>query len=207
MEGLSPTARRILSAAHHILETEGLNALTLSRIAKAAGEHKASIGYYFGSKAGLLIALADYLIHDYTTAGLDQVEGLPVGEKRSRAVVRMHERIAGDRSANRDFFEILVLGMRDNEIRQRMASAYERYREVHLQELLGDQADEDDEVVHTVEPLAALSLAVVDGLAIQALLGNPNSDLHAAFRFWEEILAGLSSRGWIPWPPETKGCE
>lgn len=198
MEGLPPTARRILGAAHHLLETEGFKALTLSRIACAAGEHKASIGYYFGNKGGLLIALADYMIHDYTVAGLGELEGLPVGEKRARAVVKMWERIVKDTHANRDFFEILVLGLRDTEIRERMASAYDRYRKVHLLELLGDTDGVDEQVLQRAEPLATLSLAVIDGLAIQALLGYAGASLDPALHVLEEVLAELASRDWVP---------
>ena len=61
MEALPPTAQRILAAAQHLLAAGGFEALKLSAIAREAGESKASIGYHFGNKAGLIIAIADAL--------------------------------------------------------------------------------------------------------------------------------------------------
>jgi len=59
MEALAPTAQRLLAAAQRLLTSGGFEALKLSAIARAAGESKASIGYHFGNKAGLVTALVD----------------------------------------------------------------------------------------------------------------------------------------------------
>ena len=196
ISALPPTAQRILKAARSLLENEGFEALTLSKIAAAAGDHKASIGYYFGNKAGLLGALADYLIHDYTALGLAEGDTLPVGRKRARAVVRAHARMVSDTKVNRSFFEILILGNRDPQIRERMALAYGSYRDVNLEQLLG--RDRDSAIGERARPLGALCLAVIDGLALQALLGATSSELQSAFQYWEEIVGRLSQRDWTP---------
>ena len=46
----------------------GFEALKLSAIAREAGESKASIGYHFGNKDGLVTALVDSLAHDANRA-------------------------------------------------------------------------------------------------------------------------------------------
>ena len=64
MEALPRTAQRILAAARRLLVRDGFTALTLSAIADEAQESKASIGYHFGNKDGLVAALVDSLTHD-----------------------------------------------------------------------------------------------------------------------------------------------
>lgn len=56
--GLSPVGRRILEAATDIVAGGGLAALSVEAVAVEAGVHKSAIGYHFGSKEGLVLALA-----------------------------------------------------------------------------------------------------------------------------------------------------
>ncbi len=64
MDALPPTAQRILAATRRLLAEGGFEALKLSAIAREAGESKASIGYHFGNKAGLVTALVDSIAAD-----------------------------------------------------------------------------------------------------------------------------------------------
>jgi len=194
MSGLPPTAQRLLKAARYLLETEGPRALTFSRIADTAGEHKQSITYHFGNKAGLMTALADYLSH-YTAEGLAQLDDMPAGARRVKAAVRTHSRIAADGAGQLPFFEILMASARDPEMRRRMASAYERYRGTHLIEF-APGADEAE--AKRLWPVTALAVAVIDGIALQMMLAGDDYDYEAVFRYWERILVGLSEHDWEP---------
>ena len=79
MEALPPTAQRILAAAQRLLAAGGFEALKLSAIAREADESKASIGYHFGNKAGLVTALIDSLAHDSNRGLIEEPAAAPAG--------------------------------------------------------------------------------------------------------------------------------
>jgi AcrR family transcriptional regulator len=55
----SPTARRIATAARRLLDKEGTEAVTMRRVAKAAGITPMAVYRHYPNRAGLLNALAD----------------------------------------------------------------------------------------------------------------------------------------------------
>ena len=73
---LPPTAQRLLDAAHRLLVRSGYNSLSVEAIGQEAGENKALIRYYFGSKNGLLVALTDSLISDTLWRARQRLSGL-----------------------------------------------------------------------------------------------------------------------------------
>jgi len=193
LEELPATARRILEAAKHLLENDGYEALTLSRIAEEAGEHKASIGYYFGNKAGLVRALADYAMHDASAEALKTMSDMPVGEKRVRATMRFHRRITIDAYDTPVFFDILPHALRDPEIKERLRRQYVTWREAAVKEVAGEL---DEETHARVAPIGALLNAVVDGMAIQLALGRDDVDVDAVFHYVEELLVAMYKNDW-----------
>lgn len=56
-----PTRERILAAALHLVQTEGLQALTQGRAAAAAGLRQSHVTYYFPTRKDLIKALAEAL--------------------------------------------------------------------------------------------------------------------------------------------------
>ena len=132
MEALPPTAQRILAAAQRLLAAGGFEALKLSAIAREAGESKASIGYHFGNKAGLVTALVDSLAHDSNRGLIEETAAAPAGEARVRALIDGETRIAADAESFQSFFEILPHALRDPDLRERVAALYDGYRETVL---------------------------------------------------------------------------
>ena len=61
---MSPAAGRIVEAARTIAAARGLDALSVQAVATAAGVHKSAIGYHFGNKQGLVLALIESLGHE-----------------------------------------------------------------------------------------------------------------------------------------------
>jgi AcrR family transcriptional regulator len=193
---LPPVARTILEAARRLLADGGYEALTLSAIAAAADEPKASIGYYFGNKDGLLVALVDVLTHEANRALLDEAEGLPMGEQRLHALIDGEVRIADDVETFRSFFAILPYALRDERLRGRVAELYDGYRETVLRCVAA--ADEED-LRRGMLPFAMLMIAIVDGLAIQHGLDPDGVDVRAAVELWERLARGyLAERGVLP---------
>jgi len=192
---LPPVARTILAAARRLLAEGGYEARTLSAIAAAAGEPKASIGYYFGNKDGLIVALVDVLTHEANRALLASTERLPMGEQRLHALIDGEVRIAGDIETFRSFFAILPHALRDERLRARVAELYDGYRETVLRCV----AAADDESCRGMLPFAMLMIAIVDGLAIQHGLDPDGADVYAAIELWERLSREyLVERGALP---------
>jgi AcrR family transcriptional regulator len=194
MEALPPTAQRILAAAQHLLASGGFAALSLSAIAREAGESKASIGYHFGNKAGLVTALVDSLAHEANRGLIEETGKLPAGDERVHALIDGESRIAADADAFQSFFEILPHALRDPELTPRVAALYNGYRETVLRCL-----DAHDEATRErLRPFAMLMIAIVDGLAIQHGLDPRDADVRAATDLWERLaqpfLASVQGR-------------
>lgn len=184
MEALAPTAQRLLAAAQHLLASGGFEALKLSAIAHAAGESKASIGYHFGNKAGLVTALVDSFAHDANRGLIEDTGELPKGEERIHALIDGETRIAADAESYQSFFEVLPHALRDEDLRERVAALYDGYRETVLRCL--DAAD--PAAKEQLRPFAMLMIAIVDGLAIQHVLDPDVADVAAATDLWERLV-------------------
>ena len=184
MEALAPTAQRLLAAAQCLLTSGGFEALKLSAIARAAGESKASIGYHFGNKAGLVTALVDSFAHDANRGLIEDTGELPKGEERIHALIDGETRIAADAESYQSFFEVLPHALRDEDLRERVAALYDGYRETVLRCLDAS----DPAAKEQLRPFAMLMIAVVDGLAIQHVLDPDVADVAAATDLWERLV-------------------
>lgn len=184
MEALPPTARRILAAARRLLVEGGFRRLSLQAIASAAGESKGSIAYHFGSKAGLVTTLVDSLVHDANRALLVDTAGIDDLDARLSVLVEVETRIAADRQAAIGVLEVLPYAMRDENLRSRVASLYSAYRETVLACLAGSGRRRPDLLIP-----AALTIAVVDGLSVQAGLEPERTDVPACFEAFGEMLS------------------
>ncbi|MCX6372096.1 MAG: TetR/AcrR family transcriptional regulator [Actinobacteria bacterium] len=183
MEALAPTAQRLLAAAQRLLASGGFEALKLSSIAREAGESKASIGYHFGNKAGLVTALVDSLAHDANRSLMEDTGEQPRGAERIHALIDGETRIAADTEAFLSFFEVLPHALRDEDLRERVAALYDGYRDTVLRWL-----DAADPVANErLRPFAMLMIAIVDGLAIQHGLDPDGADVAAATDLWERL--------------------
>jgi AcrR family transcriptional regulator len=183
MEALPPTAQRILAAAQRLLAEGGFEALKLSAIAAEAGESKASIGYHFGNKDGLVTALVDSLAHEANRGLIDETTSVPAGEARVHALIDGESRIAADAESFQSFFDVLPHALRDPDLRERVAALYDGYRETVLRCLDAAGADAPAEM----RPFAMLMIAIVDGLAIQHGLDPDGADVRAATDLWGRL--------------------
>lgn len=205
--GLAPTAQRLLDAARRLLARSGYNSLTVEAIGREAGENKALIRYYFGSKNGLLLALVDGLVSDTLWQARQTLSALSSQEDRSHLVVETAEAILGDTQSYRLLFDLLPRLLENPSMAGQLAELYRGYRDLNAQALWGDRGSDPPQVVRN---LAAMTIALTDGLAVQ-LLAEPGSvDAVEALATWrsfiEGVLASISSadlnaRPRTPTPP------
>ena len=180
-----PTARRILAAARDILAERGYEALTMTAISQQSGVNRALVSYYFGGKAGLLTALVDTLFQDPGVGLVEEIRAAPRGPERVERFLDWQRRVSQNDRTNRMLYELLPHALRDPEVRARFAEEYRVYRDVDAdilgaatRELTAEQAD----------ALAAVSIAVVEGLGMQRALDPDAFDHERAWRAWREVV-------------------
>jgi AcrR family transcriptional regulator len=187
----SPTAVRILEAAKKILSERGYSKLTLQAIEEESGEYRALVAYYFGSKQGLVDAIIDSLMDAEDEALRERLEGIEEPEERVRTLIDEQRQISADWRGFRAFYELLPHIMRDDRLREDLAADYAKSRELDRQTLAagGRGGDQD------LGKLAALSVAVVEGLAVQFAADQEHFDHEGTYRLWADmVLAYLRER-------------
>ena len=191
---LSPTAARILEAARRVLTREGFRGLTFETIAKEAGENPALIRYHFGSKAGLVSALVDSVLYQEATELIEQLTPVPAGDERRGALLTLHEGLPVDVDAYRNFFELIPHILRDDELQPRLRELFDWYRKLDAWAL--KDAGEQEAPQH-IAPMALLTVAIADGIALQKL-ADPDLDYAPAFALWRRLVLGYVASGAEP---------
>jgi AcrR family transcriptional regulator len=186
----SPTAVRILEAAKKILSERGYSKMTLQAIEEESGEYRALVAYYFGSKQGLVDAIIDSLMDAEDEALREHLEGIEEPEERVRTLIDEQREISADWRGFRAFYELLPHIMRDDRLREDLAADYAKSRELDRQTLAagrpgggnGGAGGED------LDKLAALSVAIVEGLAVQYAADQEHFDHGGTYRLWEDMV-------------------
>jgi AcrR family transcriptional regulator len=182
---LPPTAKRILAAAQDILADRGYSELTMTAISQVSGVNRALVSYYFGGKAGLLAALVDTLFQDPEVGLVEEVRSTLDGAERVEGFLDWQRRVSQNDRTNRMLYELLPHALREPEVRARFAEEYRVYREVDG-DCLGGAPRELSEV--ELDALAAVSIAVVEGLGIQRALDPDGFDHQRAWRMWRDVI-------------------
>jgi AcrR family transcriptional regulator len=182
---LSPTARRILRAAQDILAERGYAELTMTAISQVTGLNRALVSYHFGGKAGLLMALVETLFQDPDVGLVEEIRSTLEGAERAEAFLDWQQRVSARDRTNRMLYELLPHALRDPEVRARFADEYRVYRDVDADCLAGTARELSE---RELEALAAVSIAVVEGLGIQRALDPEGFDHAAAWRAWREVI-------------------
>jgi len=184
-DDLPPTARRILAAAQDILAERGYAELTMTAISQVSGVNRALVSYYFGGKAGLLAALVDTLFQNPDVGLVEEIRATTQGAERTEAFLDWQRRVSSNERVNRMLYELLPHALRDAEVRARFAEEYRLYRSIDADCLAAAPAELDDEAL---EALAAVSIAVVEGLGIQRALDPEGFDHERAWRAWVDVV-------------------
>jgi AcrR family transcriptional regulator len=191
---LSPTAARILEAAKRVLARDGFRGLTFETIAREAGENPALIRYHFGSKAGLLAALVDSVLYQEATELIERLTPVPSGDRRREALLSLHEGLPEDVDAYRNFFELIPHIVRDDDLRPHLRGLFDWYRKLDAWAL--KDAGDKEPPAH-IAPMALLTVAIADGIALQKL-ADPDLDFEPAFALWRRLVLGYVESGGEP---------
>ncbi len=182
---LPPTAQRLLDASRRIVMRKGYEGLKMSAVGREAGARSSLVHYYFGSKAGLVSALLESLVSDPNVIPREKVDKQPAGWPRIKELLESQRRVSAARDDFRVFYELIPHILRDDVMRERMAVKYEAVRELDSK-YLSVAAGEESSL-----GLAALSIAVLDGLGLQLALDPDGFDHEGAYLLWTSILSDL----------------
>ena len=202
---LPATALTILTAARRVLAERGLEGLTIEAVAHEAQVGRHVIPYHFGSRAGLVTILFDSLFHDLAVGYYNRRASGPRGSLGDYLDWIRQE--AEDPAAQRDFFELIVVALREPELRRRIAELYDEYRDLTLElsglphgDALagggsgapaggGGEAAVDPERQRRIEAVGSVLMAIGDGLGLHAVL-DPGFDLEGAIAAVDVLIGG-----------------
>ncbi len=159
---------RILEAGLAVLKKDGYAGLTTSKVAARSGQNKALIAYHFGSKEGLVAAVAREVSAAITE---ELLEG--IGEPRTvagvaRGVVDGVARIMDrDEGLARLYFDLASHSIVEPEVRAIIAEMKQGYRDVIGQVLA--RVKDGPKRSSDADGAAVYLIACLEGLALEQL--------------------------------------
>jgi AcrR family transcriptional regulator len=164
----SGARERVLDAGLQVLKEDGYAGLTTSKVAARSGQNKALIGYHFGSKDGLVAAVAREVSAAITEELLEAIGEPRTVEGVARGVVEGVARImARDEGLARLYFDLASHSIVEPEVRAIIAEMKQGYREV-LRGLLARVKD-GPRKSSDVEAAAVYLIACLEGFALEQL--------------------------------------
>ena len=180
-----------------MLARDGFRGLTFETIAKEAGENPALIRYHFGSKAGLLTALVDSVMYQEAVELIEQLTAVPAGdERRTRAAARCTRGCPRTRTPTATSSSSSRTSCATTSCSRTCASLFDWYRKLDAWAL--KDAGDKEPAAH-IAPMALLTVAIADGIALQKL-ADPDLDFEPAFDLWRRLVLGYVESGGSPAP-------
>lgn len=199
---------RLLAAAAELFSERGYRQTTLADIGKRAGYSHGLVTRRFGSKQGLLVALLDHMIDDWTQTALAPSMGSLSGIAGIRAFFGAFSANAAAHSSNLRALESLMFeGLwGEPEFKERLAKV-QRYGDEHFKELItkgvnaGEiRADADADAV------ALMASAALRGATYRWLLED-DFDLGVALTGFGDVIEMLLAPTTTPAKPKAKSAS
>ncbi|MCB8916126.1 MAG: TetR/AcrR family transcriptional regulator [Thermoleophilales bacterium] len=184
----SGARERVLDAAVETLLEEGYAGLTYAKVAFRSGENKSLISYYFGSKQGLVAAVADVIGERITDHVLAELQDLDTVDAIARGLITgVWQVMDEDPRMARLYFDLSAVIVVDDDVRLALHKVKDRWREVITAHLL-----EAGVASGEVAPLGTFLMAGVQGLAIERLEGYGPERLEAARELFIQAAGSLA---------------
>lgn len=160
-------AERILTAGYEVLAREGYAGLTTAKVAAASGQNKALISYHFGSKQGLVAAVARRVSETLTDEVLGGIgEPASAGELVESIADSVWRAMDRDSGLQRVYFDLSSQAVVEPEVGGIMIEMKQGHRAI-LRELLRSLelgiADAD------LDAIAVFLIAGLEGLSLERL--------------------------------------
>lgn len=178
---------RILEAACDLIASDGIDDVRIARVATRARASTALVHHYFSTREELL---TEALVHSFETAGEDRFAASGVERDPAAALAAAIEAclpLPGVQQRDWTLWvELWLRAVRDESMRPLAADLYGRYREwFETRIAAGIESGAFTSELAPAE-LADITVALVDGLGIRAMLGDPEVDIDRA----RSLIAG-----------------
>jgi AcrR family transcriptional regulator len=158
---------RILEAAFEVLKSDGYAGLTTAKVAAASGQNKALISYYYGSKQGLVAAVARRVSERITEEVLGGLgEPATLDELVAELAAGVWRAMDRDEGLQRVYFDLASQSVVDPEVGRIMREMKEGHRAI-LRELL--RGLEDGPAERDLDAAAIYLVAGLEGLSLERL--------------------------------------
>ncbi len=179
-----------MKAAHDLLVNEGYSELTTQKVAERAGDNKALIQYYFGSKDGLVEAVGERLIDrvlEVLEQALSHVEGVEMLVED--VVEEMWEFFHGAADLQRVYFDLAAHSIGHEPMKKILRESRGRYKK-----LLSDRIEAQEEIsLSKEERMARITffVAVFDGLALELVQSGDTPELKGALELFKKTATNM----------------
>lgn len=175
MSALADTALRpnqLLEAAWQEIATSGFRSVRIADIARRAGVSTGTVHYWFPTKRDILVAAFEHNIELSRRRRAEILGAEPNALGRVRAFIRAY---VPDSPLTIDtwrlWIELWNEGLHDPELQAMNQSAYGEWRAL-FQQLLEEAESAGEVRLGEPSALAHLIVAVIDGFAVQTILGS-----------------------------------
>jgi AcrR family transcriptional regulator len=177
---------RILSAAYEVLRDDGYVGVTTAKVAAASGQNKAMISYYYGSKQGLVAAVARRVSETLTKEVLAEVDSAKTpGDLVTAMTKALWAVMDRDPGLQRVYFDLSSHAVVDREVGGIMLEMKEGHRAILREVLRGLDAE------IAADELDAIAIFIISGLEGLSLERLDRGD-SPALRRASEIFIGAS---------------
>ena len=196
----------IMRAAYDVAARQGLEALTLRAVAARASVSHGTVVFHFKRKRELVASLLDQVL--YATAVLripDDVAQIARPSERMHALLRAEmDRLSTDPRHFRLLLDYWTIGVRNAAIRQKIRMALQQYRdgfrdladaivsgEFKPSRRRGPRAT--DGRTATTDGVAAVSVSLIHGCALQAVIDPNDFDVEQHFSTAAQMFERLAN--------------
>jgi AcrR family transcriptional regulator len=172
---------QILENYYAVLIEEGIEGVSIGKIAKRMGIHPSLIIHYFQTKENLTLELVDYLIEKYEAPEYLQFDQIEDPQQRFEALLDTIFSKAWSRTVDPGtHFGFYYLSFRNPKIRQRFEQMIQKFRDYLLAELERFQA-QGVVTIQDARQAADMMVTLMEGLEFHAhfLAGSQRFDLFA----------------------------
>jgi AcrR family transcriptional regulator len=179
----SGARERILEGALDVLKRDGYAGLTNAKVAAASGQSKALISYHFGSKQGLVAAVAHQVSETIVAEVLAAIGEPSSAEDLVRGLTAGVQRLVDrDPGLQRVYFDLASQSVVEPEVQRIMSEMKASFREI-LVDLLGAIAGGPPP--RHAPAAAVFLLAGVEGLSLERLDRGDTPELQRARALFE----------------------
>jgi len=185
----SDAPERIVEAAYEVLKRDGYAGLTTAKVAATSGQNKALIAYYFGSKQGLVGAVARRVSKALTDEILGGVGEPADGEQLvARLAERLFRVMDRDDGLQRVYFDLSSQAVVEAQVGEILLEMKQGHQAI-VRGLLRDlpAAPEEDEL----DGLAVFLIAGLEGLALERISRGDSTALRRARELFVEAASAL----------------